>query len=217
MRIEMARAQVLTTGTFTLNENGLIMTADFGMSATHKPTAAAAWSNAATTILTDLLAWMQLYVDDNGVEPDHILTSRKVLSYFYNNTEFKTAAAFAGTTPARLNNEMVDAILAANGLPPIVLYDVKARVNGVATRLIPDDKLLFMPPAAEPLGATHYGITAEAIRLASKGMIEQSAMPGIVAVMLENDSPVQSSTLATAIAVPVMPNPDLVICADVIP
>jgi hypothetical protein len=213
MRIEMARAQVLYTGAFTLAENGLILTADFGMSGTHKPTAGTVWSNAAAPILTDLLAWTQLYVDDNGSEPAMILMSRQALGYFYTNTQMLGAAAFAGTTPSRLNNEMVDAILAANGLPPITLYDVKARVNGVQTRLIPANRVLLLPDPSEPLGATHYGITAEAIRLASKGMIEQSSMPGIVAVQLENDSPVQSSVLATAIAVPVMPNPDLVIAA----
>jgi hypothetical protein len=217
MRIEMARAQVLTTGKFTLAENGLFMEADFGMSSSHKPTVATAWSNVAALILTDLLTWTQLYVDDNGVEPGAIWMSRKNLSYFYNNTEFKSAAGFAGTTPARLNNEMIDQILAVNGLPPVTLYDVKARVNGVATRLIPEDKVLLLPPSGEALGATHYGITAEAIKLAAKGMIVQSEMPGITTVVLENDNPVQTFTLSTAIAVPVMPNPDLVIAADVLP
>lgn len=217
MRVELARGQVLTTGKFTLQENDLIMEADFGMSGTHKPTAAASWALAATDILSDLLAWTQLYVDDNGVEPGLILTGRKVLGYLYKNTSFLNAAAFAGTTPTRLNNEMIDAIMAANGLAPVVLYDTVARVNGVVTRIIPDDKVLFLPPPSENLGATHYGITAEAMKLASKGMIEATDAPGVVAVVLENDNPVQTFTLGTAIAVPVMPNPNLVICADVIP
>ena len=217
MRLEVARGQVLTTGKFTLNENGLALEADFGMSATHKPTAATAWSNSAADILSDLLAWTQLYVDDNGVEPGMIMMSRTVLGYMYNNTKMREAAAWAGTTPARLNNEMIDAIFAANGLPPVMLYDTKARIDGVHTSIIPTDKVLLLPPAGEPLGATHYGITAEAIKLAEKGMIKAEEMPGIVAVALENDNPVQTFTLGTAIAVPVMPNPDLVICADVLP
>lgn len=217
MRIEMARAQVITTGKFTLAENGLAMEADFGMSATHKPTAAAAWSVTTTDILSDLLTWMQLYVDDNGVEPEHIVMSRQVLGYLYNNDSMQAAAAFGGSSPARLNNEMVDAIFAANGLPPVTLYDTKARVDGVSTRLTPVDVVYFLPGTGEATGATHYGITAEAIKLASKGLIEQSEMPGVVAVNLENDSPVQTSTLATAVAVPVLPNPDLIIAADVLP
>lgn len=217
MRIEMARAQVITTGKFTLNENGLIMEADFGMSGSHKPTAAASWATSSTDIIADLMTWMQLYVDDNGVEPGSIVISRQVLGYFFQNDSFLAAAGFAGTTPSRMNVEMVDAVLAANGLPPVTLYDTKARVNGVSTRLVPADKVLFLPPPGEPMGATHYGITAEAIKLASKGMIADSEMPGIVAVVLENDNPVQTFTLGTAIAVPVLPNPDLVIAADVLP
>lgn len=217
MRIEMARAQVLYTGKFTLSENGMNMEADFGMSVSHKPTAAASWAVSTTDILSDMLTWTQLYVDDNGVEPGVMMMSRQVLSYLYTNDEFLAAAGFAGTTPARLNNEMIDAVLAANGLPPVILYDTKARVNGVSTRLIPADKVLFLPPQGEPLGATHYGITAEAIKLAGKGMLSASEMPGVVAVVLENDNPVQTFTLGTAIAVPVLPNPDLIIAADVIP
>jgi hypothetical protein len=217
MRIELARAQVLYTGKFTLAENGLLMEADFGMSSSHKPVAAASWALAGTDILADLLTWTQLYVDDNGEEPGTLLMSRQVLSYFYNNTGMKAAAGFAGSTPTRLNNEMIDQILASNGLPPILIYDAKARVSGVQTRLIPADKVLMLPPQGTPMGATHYGITAEAIKLASKGLIKESAMPGVVAVVLENDNPVQTFTLGTAIAVPVMPNPDAVIAADVVP
>lgn len=217
MRIELARAQVLYTGKFTLAENGLFMEADFGMSGTHKPIAGTSWANPAANILGDLMAWTQLYVDDNGVEPGTILMSRQVLGYFYTNTSMQNAAGFAGTVPTRLNNEMIDQILAANGLPPVTLHDVQARVDGVRTRLIPADKVLLLPPPGQAIGATHYGITAEAIKLASKGMIAQSDMPGVVAVVLENDNPVQTFTLGTAIAVPVMPNPDLVIAADVVP
>ncbi len=217
MRIEMARAQVLYTGKFTLAENGLAIEADFGMSASHKPTAAASWATTTTDILADLLTWTQLYVDDNGVEPGQIVMSRQTLGYLYQNDSMQAAAGFAGTQPSRLNNEMVDAVLAANGLPPVTLYDTQARVDGAATRLIPADIVLFLPPAGEPLGHTAYGITAEALKLAGKGMIEQSEMPGVIAAVLENDNPVQTFTLATAIAVPVVPNPDLVIAADVVP
>lgn len=217
MRIEVARGQVLTTGAFTLAENGLIMAADFGVYAGHAPTAGTVWSNVAAPILSDLLTWQDLYVDDTGVEPGVIVCSRQALGYMFLNTEMRQAAAFAGTTPSRLNVEMVDAIFAANGLPPIMLYDTKARINGVSTRIIPADKLLMLPApgSAEKLGATHYGVTAEALYLAEQGYIEAEDMPGVVAVNYKNDAPVQTFTAAHAIAVPVMPNTQLVICADV--
>jgi hypothetical protein len=218
MRLEVARGQVLTTGKFTLAENGLVLEADFGMAASHKPTTAISWALPGTADpLLDLLTWTQLYVDDNGFEPGAIVCSRTALGYMLNNTKMREAAAFAGTTPSRINLETVAAIFAANGLPPVTLYDTKARINGVSTPIIPVDKVLLLPPDGVPLGKTHYGITAEAIKLQGKGMITESAMPGIVAINLENDNPVQTFTLATAVAVPVLGDPNAVICADIIP
>lgn len=214
-RIELARGELLVTGKITLAENGLSLVADFGQSGTHLPNAGTVWTNPAAPMLSDLLTWAELYTDDAGTPPAFMLMSRKVLGYMYLNAEMRGAAAFSGTTPARINNETIDAIFAANGLPPIVLYDTKVRVDGVATSVIPQDKVLFLPDFSEPLGATFYGITAEAIDLASRGMIESSAMPGVVAAVYKNDHPVQSFTVGTAIAMPVLPNPELVICADV--
>ena len=216
-RIELARGQVLTTGKFTLNENGLIAEADFGMPGTHKPTAAAAWNVAATDILADLLSWTQLYVDDNGFEPGTILMPRQVLSYCFLNTKMLQAASFAGTAPSRLNAETVAAIFAANGLAPVTLYDTKVRVNGTATPILPVDRVLFLPPPEHPLGKTHYGVTAEALKLAGKGLIKSQDAAGLTTVVLENDNPVQTFTLSTAVAVPVLGDPNAVICADVIP
>jgi hypothetical protein len=222
-RVELARGQLLTTGKVTLNENGLQLEADFGMKSTHLPVAAASWAVNTTDILTDLLTWQELYVDDTGVEPGGILMSRKILGYMINNQTMREAASFGGIVPGRINAEAVDAILAGHGLPPVTLYDTRVRVGGgnnspgTSTRVIPDDKLLFTPPAGETVGSTLYGITAEAIKLAAKGMIVQSDMPGVVAVVTGNDHPVQTFTVGTAVALPVMPAPDLIICADVVP
>jgi hypothetical protein len=127
----------------------------------------------------------------------------------------RNAAAASGTTPVRINNETVDAIFAANGLPPVVLYDTLVRVEGVATRVIPANKILMLPPAGEPLGATFYGVTAEALKMAGKGFIVAQDMPGVVAVVTETESPIQTYTLGTAVAMPVLPNPELVLCATV--
>jgi len=142
--------------------------------------------------------------------------SRTVLGYMYLNTAMRNAAAFAGTTPGRINNETIDAIFAAYGLPPIEIYDTKVRVNGTATSVIGINKVLILPnPGEEPLGNTFYGVTAEALKFASKGYIELSDAPGVVAYVTETESPVQTFTGATAVAVPVLPNPKLVIAATV--
>lgn len=210
-RIELARGDLINDGKVTINENGLSLEADFGRSASATKTAANLWTNTSTgKPLTDLLTWQEDYVNLNGTVPGLILMSRQRLQNFALNAEMRGYAAIGGTTPARINMETVAAILQAEGLPPIQLYDTTVRVNGVATRVLPAEKIFLMPPKSEPLGHTYYGITAEAIKLRQKGLITREAMPGVVAITLENENPVQSFTLATAIALPATPNPNLI-------
>jgi hypothetical protein len=215
-RVELARGQLLSTGTVVINENNLTLTANFGLPGGHNVSAGTVWTNTgAATPLTDLLTWQDTYITDTGTAPSTLLMSMARLGNLYLNAEMRAAAAANGTTPARINRDLVDAIFAANGLPPISTYDVMVRVNGVQTRVWPVDKVAFLPPPEEPIGNTFYGITAEAIKLRSKGMIEGDAMPGVVAVVTENDHPVQTFTVGTAIALPVLPNPNLLFVADV--
>ena len=77
-------------------------------------------------------------------------------------------------------------------------------------------KCYFMPPANEPLGKTYYGPTAEAIKLAEKGYIKAEATPGVVAVVTSTDDPVQTFTKGAAVALPAMPNPDLIMDMTVV-
>lgn len=214
-RVELARGEILQTGKIVLNENGLSLTADFLMPSSHKPTAGTVWTNPAAPMLSDLLTWMELFVDDTGTEPGEIIMPRQVLGYAYLNTEMRQAAAASGTTPSRLNNETVDAIFAANGLPPVKLYDTRVRVNGTSTRVLAANKILFMPPVGEPLGVTYYGTTLEAMGMVQNGNIAASDAPGVVAVVTRTESPIQTYTLGTALAMPVLPNSELVICAQV--
>lgn len=209
-RIEIARGDLLDDGIVTIEENGLTLEADFGRDATMSPTVAVDWSDPSALILTELLGYQETYEDQNGVTPGELVVPRSMVGNFALNQEFLDYASFAGTTPQRINRQTVDSILAAEGLPPIRVYDGQFRVNGVRTRVLNEEKVYFMPPAGEPLGNTFYGVTAEALRLRSRGLISRDAAPGVVAVVLMNDNPVQTFTLGTAIALPAMPNPDLV-------
>jgi hypothetical protein len=220
-RIELARGQLLTTGKVTFNENGLQIEADFGLPANHKVTPIALWTDTTNAKpLTDLLTWTEFYVDENGTTPGTWLMSQARVSNLMMNAEFRQAVAFAGTTPNRINRDVVDAVLAANGIAPISTYDVKVRVgqaNGTIaqTSVLDPQFVLGLPPAGTPMGETFYGVTAESIVLAGKGLIDQTAMPGIVALTLTQEHPVQTSTLATAVALPTMAAPKALIVADV--
>ena len=215
-RIEVARGDIIDDGEVTIAENGLALSADFGRHADMSETAAILWSLPATaTPITNLLAWTETYADHNGTDPDHILMSKRRIGQLALNQEFRDYAAINGTTPQRINRQTIDSILASEGLPPIRLNDEVVRKNKVRTRVLPEEKIYLMPPPGEPLGNTFYGVTAEALFLRERGVITDEQMPGLVAVVLQNQNPVQTYTLATGIALPAMPNPDLIMDIEV--
>jgi len=221
-RIELARGQLLTTGKVTIAENGLTTEADFNLASDHKVTPIALWTDTVNAKpLTDLLTWVTKYVDDNGTTPGTILMSQTRIANLMLNAEIRAAVAFAGTTPGRVNRDTVDAVLQVNGLPPISTYDVKVRVANPSTGVIAQQAVidpqyvLLLPPSGTILGETFYGVTAEALVLGGKGLIDQTAMPGIVALNLTQEHPVQTLTLATAIALPTLGSPAALMVADV--
>jgi hypothetical protein len=213
-RIELARGDIIDDGVVTIAENGLTLVANFGRLASMRKTAAVVWSDPTADIVTELLAWVEDYNDENGSDPDHILMPKKMIGLWMLNNEFRDFAAANGTTPQRITRATIDSVLSSNGIPPIKTYDVKVRKNGVATRVLPEDKIYFMP--AGEVGKTHFGVTAEAVKLRSKGLIKREQAPGLVVVALDSDHPVQTSTLATAIAVPSLGRSDFILDAEVL-
>lgn len=216
-RLELARGDVINDGKVTLSENGLTLEADFGRAAAFSVTAGITWDTVATSVpIANMLGYVETYVDEHGFAPDHILMPRVTRGHLSLTQEFLDYSASGGTTPTRLNNNDIDAVLAANDLPPIRIYDGQFRVDGVRTRVLPADKIFFMPPPTAAYGETRMGITAEAIKAAEKGFIKSEDAAGVVAVVLGQDHPVQTSTLGTAVGIPITPNPDYVMDATVL-
>lgn len=216
-RFELLRGEVLEKATITLNENGVNPpVVDFLRKAGHTVTAGVLWSTVATaTPVTDMRSWVQTYIDSNGVAPAFALTSTAVISNLMRNAEIRALAAGPAGIPGIVTVDMVNAVFQAYGLPPFVAYDTQIRVNGVQTRPIAANKVILMPPAGEPLGATLFGTTAEALELAEAQLIAQDQAPGMVAIPMKTVDPVATWTLATAVGFPVLANPDLTFTATV--
>ena len=214
-RVEVARGDVIDDGVVTIAENGLALTANFGRHADMRKAAATVWTDPAALILSELLGWQEDYVDHNGFDPGFIMMPKTRVASLALNAEFRSYAAAFGTTPARLNRATIDAIIEAEGLPPILLFDEIVRKNDVRTRVLPADKVYLMPPREAALGNTFYGVTAEAKLLRQRGFIDRDAEMGIVAVVTINEHPVQKYTVGTAIALPALPNADYILDADV--
>lgn len=216
-RVELARGEVLETGIIAINENGVVQTVNFGRKAGHTVTAAIKWDVPATAVpIADMRSWVQTYIDSNGVAPAFGLTSTQVISALMLVAEIRSLATNISGVPALVTLATVQSAFAAFGLPPFLPYDTTVRVNGTATRVTNAKKVTLMPPAGEPLGNTFFGTTAEAITLAEARAIAQDQIPGMMATVSSNDDPVGTWTKVAAIALPVLPNPDLTFTALVL-
>ncbi|MFE0533828.1 major capsid protein [Streptomyces nigra] len=220
-RMELARGEALYKGKLELAENGVIATVDFGRKGSHTVVPSVAWTDPAAEILADLLAWKAVYVDSNGQAPGAILTSERVVALMMRNDELR-ALVYAGgvSQPSVIAISSINEALRAYGLPPVQTYEARVRVNGVSTRVIPDDRVLMLPasgdandPESTDLGATLWGTTAES--LDSDFGIEEGEEPGIVSGVYAEKDPPALWTKAAAIGLPVLANPDLTFCADV--
>lgn len=213
-RLELARGQALFSGAVTLNENGVQASVDFGRSAAHSVTAGTAWTSTETaTAYDDLQAWLEVYNDTNGGLPAYTLVSRKVYNLLRKNKQIRELA-FAGsaTAPSVLTREGLNAVLGQYDIPPIEIYDAKVSVGGTATRVTPEDKLLFLPEQGDAAGKTLWGVPVEA-NDPRYGL--QGDAAGIAVGGYKSEDPQTVWTRATAIALPILANPDLTFVADV--
>jgi hypothetical protein len=219
-RMEQARGDVLTDGKFTLvGEGGLTMEADYGLPANHQVSPGVPWSTVASaTIIANESAWIDTYVATNGFSPGGQVVSRRVLNYMLQNAELRTLAASLVGTPGLITRPGLDAAMGAYGLPPILfVYDTVVDVDGTSTRVIPDDRVIFVPPNVADLGYTAWGVSATGLELVNSSVSDLSFQqaPGIVGVVEKSGPPYREWTFVDAVGMPVLANPKLLMVADV--
>jgi hypothetical protein len=222
-RVEQLRGEALYSGKLQINENGVVATVDFGRAAGHTVTTGVSWATTGSADpLTDLQSWRQTYNDANGADPGAIVTSLRGINFMLQNQKLRDLAASNGFSPSILSEATLNQLFAAYGLPPIYRYDVRVNVDGVATRVIPDDKLLLLPAPVAPddfeaadWGGTFWGTTSEA--LDPRYGIEPGEEAGIAVGSYSTEDPIAIWTKASAIVLPVLANPDLTFCADLVP
>jgi hypothetical protein len=217
-RAELARGQALSTGKVTIDEDGFVAEVDFGVPEDNFVTAGTLFSDAANAdVVVESQAWMEYYDEvTDGLVPGVGLTSRKVLNNLLRNATFRALAATMAGAPQLITLDTVQSVLAAFGLPPLLPYETRVRVDGVSTRVIPDDVIIYLPPAGENLGETLWGVTAEALEMAGEGYIQLQEASGLIAAVEKTTDPVGTWTLATGISLPVIANPETLMVAKVL-
>lgn len=209
-RIELERGRVIASGRAVISENGFFGESDFGRDAELTVTAGTQWSDGAATPIENLLDWFETYSELNGEEPGHIVVSTKIAS---------ALAKYKGFLPkdslrTRANFDEINAVLNAEGLPSLIKYDRKVKVNGVATRVLPENQVIMLPSGVSEMGGTYWGTTLES--LDSRYNIAPEDRPGIVAGAYKDDDPMGVWVKASAIALPALANANLAMTATVL-
>lgn len=215
-RIERAIGEALHSGHLVLSENGVTADIDYGRANSHSVAPGTLWSDPAADVIGDLTTWVLAYLATNGIKPDAAIISTSILSNLLKNTTIRTQAASLLGTPARVSVGQLSAVLSDFELPPLIVNDEQTRVGGTVTRIIPANKLVFVPPPDEPLGNTLVGITAESLELVDAGYLMSNEAPGLVSVVLKEFDPVSRWTKVGGLALPVLANPNLTFTATVL-
>lgn len=218
-RVEQAWGDVLTDGKLTINENGLVSEADYGVPANHLVSAGTPWTTIATApALTELLAWVDVYVATNGFAPGSMQSSLRVQRLLQTNAQI--VGAIAGTTSGRTRVTLpeINDLFASEGIPQLrPAYDTQVDVDGTSTRVIADDRLLMFPPNISDLGYMRYGLSATALELVNSNAADLSfsEAAGIVGVVEKIGPPYREFTYVDAVGQPILANARLLLVADV--
>lgn len=225
-RVELAWGDVLADGVLTINENGVQQQVDYGIPTAQKVTPATLWSNrAASTPLTDLLAWTAVYSGVAGVPQGQFITSNLVVQDLMQNTQLINAikGAQAGATWVSINE--INAFLAGFGIPPFVvpidgqpggsIYGSNFDVDGSTVAAFPTNKLLFLPADLSTLGHTGWGIPTTAMELNEKNVQVESAQ-GIIGILVrEEQPPFRKTTFVDGVVLPVLADTRKILVATV--
>lgn len=211
-RIELARADALMNGSVTLSEAGNAVV-DYGRSSSCNITVGTLWSNTSSDPLSDLMSARDVYLGLNGVDPGAMLISRRVWNTLLRNQAVRNQIFPGVQQPTVVQQDMLNAMLEANGLPPVTQYQAQVLNNGSAQKILADNIVLFLPPAGDPndaqstqLGATLWGPTSESFEPEYNLTDDES---GIVAGVYKSEDPVSLWTKAAAVSLPVLANPNL--------
>lgn len=158
-RAEVARMELLATGSVTYKENNVSNTVSYGVPAANIATTTANWASAAGDIIGDIEAVIAA-AKAKGYKVVRAITSSTVISYMLKNTAIK---GFWATSIVPLTEARLLAWLNENyGIEFVVnddMYKLAANASGTK-RFFPELKIAFLTTRGT-VGASLYGVTPE--------------------------------------------------------
>jgi hypothetical protein len=186
------RGEFLFSGAISIEENGFIQEADYGLPAGHDLSVGdleAPWDNGGDA-LSDELAWIERVQEASGETVVALVTSSKVARSLQTNAAYVQAS---GTVASRITPAEVRSVREAYDLPPLVICD--AKVGGV--RVTPVDKVALV---TSTVGEFQWGDTVEGLELIGSKAVEEAfeTNPKIVASAWKTTDPVNIWSKANA-------------------
>lgn len=222
-RLELAWGDLLTDGKLTISENGYAGETDYGLAALGNLVIPAGdpWTNTAdAVVLTDLQVWNDAYRAQNGKSAGQLKTSQSRRRLALRNKQVIDAVHGSTAGHTRVTLTQLNELLEGEGLPTFSEpYDTSLDVDGVSTRVLPENRVLFMPADdnLDELGATAWGVTATALELVNSMEADMSfeEAAGIVGVVLKLGPPFREFVYVDAVAMPVLTNARALMVANV--
>jgi hypothetical protein len=210
LRLALAKAQLLTTGKFTLaGENNLFAETDYAIGSGQKPTASPLWTNAASsTPIADEEAWVLAMTQLGFKRPRKAYTRLAMAQALGKTTQYKTvryAGAASLTNVPDLSIDEVNQVRAQRGLPQLVVVE-HAITNylGTDVPLIPAGKLVMV---ADGLGETQLGVTRDSFQLIRTGALTRETAPGLIGGTWFSEDPITSWTKVSGCGMPILDDP----------
>ena len=208
-RIEWLRWQALGEGVLAYDKAGIKLGVDFGVPAGNKVTAGTRWDAGGATILANYEAWVQKYVDLNGVMPDTYVTSLQALRTVLNNVDVRKAVT--GLELQLLTLDELNAFLVGRQLPKMEAFDAQVTYRDpysggarVTARLLNSKKGVFLKEGGE-IGVQLLGPT-----------VENNMNPGIYSRIFTMERPMREVVEVVAASFPKVLDPNLILISTVL-
>lgn len=141
------------SGSIALNSNGVVATINYGIDATHTPTAAVLWNvltggSYETKIEPDLRAWKRVVSRDSFTSPTRVIGSEVTIGYITQNATLRNTNF--------MSDRMRESIAAGGTFGPLfglsfTTYDLSyVDDSGNEQRFLPDGKLFMFSPENNP-------------------------------------------------------------------
>lgn len=213
-RYVLARGQFLQTGKVTINENGFVDEADYGLPADHLVTASTVWTDPTALALDMEQVWVRKVRTDARTPVTKATTSERIRNALLRNDQYRGFFWPGVTNPPTLIPNQLDQVRAQFSLPPLELSDDEIPTDTGTARVIADDKFIL---TTANVGESQWGVTAEARELVGSNSVDftQEQAPGLTVVTFKTPDPVTEWTKVSAIGMPVAGEINGLLVADV--